>query len=159
MFLPNPLYPRGLSAAEHPGGAAAPCGAQRVTRSSRGVATGTRRESLPSHEPPAWRRDNCPQQTPLMPGAGWLHCPDTGKRGPLQSVPFLPSCSEPPDLQGLHHSAREPPFPTPSACPQPSQRKTSCAGPEPRTRGQQSTSLQGPLPLCCSPQLKHLESS
>lgn len=77
----------------------------------------------------------------------------------LQSVPFLPSRSEPPDLQGLHHSAREPLFLTPSACPEPSQRKTSCAGPEPRTRGQQSTSLQGPLPLCCSPQLKHLESS
>lgn len=79
-----------MSAAEHPGGAAAPCGAQRVTRSSRGVASGTRRESLPSHEPPAWRRDNCPQQTPLMPGAGWLHCPDTGKRGPLQSsYPYI----------------------------------------------------------------------
>lgn len=78
---------------------------------------------------------------------------------PLQSVPFLPSRSEPPDLQGLHHSVREPPFPTPSACPQPSQRKTSCAGPEPRTRGQQNTSLQGPLPLCWSPQLKHPESS
>lgn len=30
---------------------------------------------------------------------------------PLQSVPFLPSCSEPPDLQGLHHSARETTFP------------------------------------------------
>lgn len=112
-----------------------------------------------------------PRQSALMPGAWCLHCPDTGQGGlraprelpltcPSSPFPFLPPRSEPPDLQGLHNSAREPPSLTPSTCPQASQRKNhSCARPEPRTRGQQSTSLRGPLPLRCPPQLKHPNSS
>lgn len=44
---------------------------------------------------------------------------------PFSSFPFLPSRSEPPDLQGLHNSVRKPPSWTPSICPHASQRKTT----------------------------------
>jgi len=95
-----------------------------------------------SHHPPTshWHGEGTTVSTqgPLMPGAWWLHCPDSGQGGrrapgelhgtqPSSPFPFLPSRSEPPDLQGFHNSARKPPPLPPSACPPASQRKNqSC---------------------------------
>lgn len=145
-FLLKPLYQRGLSSYRALWRCCSPSVLGGAQEALVGQPQGPGLSHHPTHEPPAWRRDNCPQAKTSdargLVASSPRHWPrrTQGPRRaactcPSSPFPFLPSRSEPPDLQGLHNSAREPPSPTPSACSQASQRKTTVVLDQSRGQG------------------------